>query len=111
MTNPAHAPAPQWLPTLAAYLSGQGLADPATLTLRPLSGGQSNPTYLLEDATGQRVLRKQPPGELLPSAHAVDREYRVMSALADSAVPVCSIPGIAVPGIAIPAMSGIACIS
>ena len=88
MTSPAHACAPQWLPALAAYLGGLGLADPATLTLRPLSGGQSNPTYLLEDATGRRVLRKQPPGELLPSAHAVDREYRVMSALADSAVPV-----------------------
>lgn len=88
MTRAAPATPPPWLPALAAYLGGLGLADPATLTLRPLSGGQSNPTYLLEDATGRRVLRKQPPGELLPSAHAVDREYRVMSALADSAVPV-----------------------
>ncbi|WP_251863230.1 phosphotransferase [Achromobacter sp. Marseille-Q4962] len=87
-TNAARAAAPQWLPALAAYLSARGLADPATLSLRPLSGGQSNPTYLLEDATGRRVLRKQPPGELLPSAHAVDREYRVMSALADTDVPV-----------------------
>lgn len=80
--------APDWLPALAAYLSARGLADAASLRIRPLSGGQSNPTYLLEDATGRRVLRKQPPGVLLPSAHAVDREYRVMAALADTGVPV-----------------------
>ncbi|OZI34007.1 phosphotransferase family protein [Bordetella genomosp. 10] len=80
--------APDWLPALSAYLSRHGLADAATLRLCPLSGGQSNPTYLLEDKDGCRVLRKQPPGQLLPSAHAVDREYRVMSALADTDVPV-----------------------
>ena len=52
-------------------------------------GGQSNPTYLLRDGAGARwVLRRKPPGKLLPSAHAVDREYRVMSALAGSEVPV-----------------------
>ena len=51
-------------------------------------GGQSNPTYLIEDESGSYVLRKKPPGKLLPSAHAVDREFRVISALADSAVPV-----------------------
>nr|WP_240039428.1 phosphotransferase [Achromobacter aloeverae] len=70
------------------YVSRHGLADAATLRLRRLSGGQSNPTYLLEDRNGCQVLRKQPPGQLLPSAHAVDREYRVMSALADTDVPV-----------------------
>lgn len=79
---------PEWRAALTAYLSGRGLADAASLRIRPLTGGQSNPTYLLEDATGRRVLRKQPPGALLPSAHAVDREYRVMAALADTAVPV-----------------------
>jgi aminoglycoside phosphotransferase (APT) family kinase protein len=51
-------------------------------------GGQSNPTYLVEDASGTYVLRKKPPGKLLPSAHAVDREYRVVSALAGTGVPV-----------------------
>jgi aminoglycoside phosphotransferase (APT) family kinase protein len=56
--------------------------------VRQFLGGQSNPTYLVEDASGTYVLRKKPPGKLLPSAHAVDREYRVISALADSAVPV-----------------------
>ncbi len=52
-------------------------------------GGMSNPTFLLEDGNGRRyVLRKKPPGDLLPSAHAVDREYRVISALAETEVPV-----------------------
>nr|WP_220100176.1 phosphotransferase family protein [Alteromonas antoniana] len=52
------------------------------------SGGQSNPTFLLTSEAGQFVLRRQPPGKLLKSAHAVDREFRVIRALADSDVPV-----------------------
>jgi aminoglycoside phosphotransferase (APT) family kinase protein len=51
-------------------------------------GGQSNPTYKLVSATGTYVLRRKPLGHLLPSAHAVDREYRVMRSLAHTAVPV-----------------------
>ena len=51
-------------------------------------GGQSNPTYKLAAATGTYVLRRKPLGNLLPSAHAVDREYRVIRALAHTAVPV-----------------------
>lgn len=50
--------------------------------------GQSNPTYLLTAASGRYVLRAKPPGELLKSAHQVDREYRVMRALAGTDVPV-----------------------
>ena len=50
--------------------------------------GQSNPTYLLETADKKYVLRKKPPGELLPSAHAVDREYRIIKALEETKVPV-----------------------
>lgn len=50
--------------------------------------GQSNPTYLVSAASGQYVLRTKPPGQLLKSAHQVDREYRVMKALAGTAVPV-----------------------
>ena len=53
-----------------------------------LSGGQSNPTYRLDSGAGSYVLRRKPPGPLLPSAHAVDREFRVMRALAGSGVPV-----------------------
>ena len=50
--------------------------------------GQSNPTYLLETAEKKYVLRKKPPGELLPSAHAVDREYKIIRALEETKVPV-----------------------
>jgi acyl-CoA dehydrogenase len=73
---------------LAAWLKAQGLLDRATLTVKALTGGQSNPTYLLSSGTQRYVLRKKPPGPLLPSAHAVDREYRVMQALQHSDVPV-----------------------
>lgn len=51
-------------------------------------GGQSNPTFLLTAQSGKYVLRRKPPGKLLPSAHAVDREYRVLQALYGSRVPV-----------------------
>jgi aminoglycoside phosphotransferase (APT) family kinase protein len=57
-------------------------------TVRQFQGGQSNPTFLIETPGGNYVLRKQPPGKLLPSAHAIDREYRVQSALKGSPVPV-----------------------
>jgi aminoglycoside phosphotransferase (APT) family kinase protein len=53
-----------------------------------VAGGQSNPTYRLQFASGDVILRKQPTGELLPSAHAVDREFRVQRALAATEVPV-----------------------
>jgi aminoglycoside phosphotransferase (APT) family kinase protein len=58
------------------------------LELRQFEGGQSNPTYHLRAASGDYVLRKKPSGQLLQSAHAVDREYRVMTALAGTDVPV-----------------------
>ena len=59
------------------------------LSAEKFAGGQSNPTYLLRvDGEPRWVLRKKPPGVLLPSAHAVEREYRVMAALADTDVPV-----------------------
>jgi aminoglycoside phosphotransferase (APT) family kinase protein len=58
------------------------------IAVRQFEGGQSNPTFLLAAGGREYVMRKQPPGELLPSAHQVDREYRVMHALADTEVPV-----------------------
>jgi aminoglycoside phosphotransferase (APT) family kinase protein len=58
------------------------------LTVEPIAGGQSNPTYRLSAPSGRYVLRRKPPGKLLPSAHAVDREFRVMQALAGGEVPV-----------------------
>ncbi len=56
--------------------------------IRQFQGGQSNPTFLLENRTGRYVLRKKPPGKLLPSAHQVEREYRVIDALQNTDVPV-----------------------
>ncbi|MDP3258211.1 MAG: phosphotransferase family protein [Bosea sp. (in: a-proteobacteria)] len=60
------------------------------MRLERISGGQSNPTFFLSypEAGTRLVLRKKPPGPLLPSAHAVDREYRILTALAGSPVPV-----------------------
>ena len=73
---------------LASYLTANldGFASP--LVVQQFQGGQSNPTFHLETKTSQYVLRKKPPGILLPSAHAVDREYAVQSALAGTEVPV-----------------------
>jgi aminoglycoside phosphotransferase (APT) family kinase protein len=61
-----------------------GLQGP--LSLERIAGGQSNPTFFVTYDTRRLVLRKQPPGELLPSAHAIDREYRVMGALKKAGV-------------------------
>lgn len=64
-----------------------GFEGPAAFA--QFESGMSNPTFLVTDRNDRRfVLRKKPPGELLPSAHAVEREHRVMRALADTAVPV-----------------------
>jgi aminoglycoside phosphotransferase (APT) family kinase protein len=73
---------------LDAYLSGclPGFAGP--IRVRQFKGGQSNPTYLIDTAARRYVLRRKPPGKLLPSAHAVDREYRVISALHGQQFPV-----------------------
>jgi aminoglycoside phosphotransferase (APT) family kinase protein len=67
---------------------GERLQDVRPLTIQQFSGGQSNPTYLLSTPGGRYVLRRKPPGTLLPSAHAVDREFRIINALAGTGVPV-----------------------
>jgi acyl-CoA dehydrogenase len=79
---------PDILDSLRSWLRAQGHIGQGELAAKVLAGGQSNPTYLLEEGGRQFVLRKQPDGPLLKSAHAIDREYRVISALQDSAVPV-----------------------
>jgi aminoglycoside phosphotransferase (APT) family kinase protein len=61
------------------------------LTMSKFSGGQSNPTFKLNAASGSYVLRRQPPGKLMASAHAVDREYRVLKALQDTDVPLARV--------------------
>ena len=58
------------------------------LRIQQFEGGQSNPTYLLSAGSGDYVLRKKPPGVLLPRAHMVEREYRILAALAETDVPV-----------------------
>jgi aminoglycoside phosphotransferase (APT) family kinase protein len=81
-------PSPQQALALEHHLQAQGLAGKGPLTLTPLTGGQSNPTFRLSAGEQQYVLRKKPPGELIASAHAIDREFRVMKALEGSGVPV-----------------------
>ncbi len=75
--------------SLSDYLQRTIPSFTGPLTAEKFDGGQSNPTFKLLDASGQPyVLRRKPPGELLKSAHAVDREFRVISALRDTDVPV-----------------------
>jgi aminoglycoside phosphotransferase (APT) family kinase protein len=73
---------------LDAFLRGALPGTHGPMRLARIGGGQSNPTFFVDYVDRALVLRKQPPGELLPSAHAVDREYRVMRALASTEVPV-----------------------
>ncbi|HZQ31089.1 MAG TPA: phosphotransferase [Mycobacterium sp.] len=73
---------------LARYLCGRLPGCDGPLEIRQFQGGQSNPTFHLRTDGGEYVLRKKPPGKLLPRAHEVEREHRVMSALADTDVPV-----------------------
>jgi aminoglycoside phosphotransferase (APT) family kinase protein len=73
---------------LAAYLAGRLPGFRGPLVVRQFRGGQSNPTYFLGTPERSYVLRRKPPGKLLPSAHAVDREYRVITALGATDVPV-----------------------
>ncbi len=80
--------APSSLPLLEAFLRGALPGVEGPMRAVPIAGGQSNPTFFIDFDNRALVLRKQPPGELLPSAHAIDREYRVMGALAATDVPV-----------------------
>ena len=78
----------QMCATLQKYLKDQGLTAGEPVQISVLAGGQSNPTYRVQAGGRDLVLRKQPPGQLVAGAHAIDREYRVMQALAGSQVPV-----------------------
>ena len=76
---------------LLAYLEANVDGFVGPISVSKFAGGQSNPTFKIEASSGSYVLRRQPPGELLKSAHAVDREDRVIKALADSDVPVAKV--------------------
>ena len=73
---------------LSEYMTSRIEGFHGLLQVRQFRGGQSNPTYLLQADSGRYVLRRKPPGKLLKSAHAVDREYRVISALYGADFPV-----------------------
>jgi len=86
MTTPGQHDLP--LARLESWLHDHVDGFRGTLAAEQFEGGQSNPTYKLLSDVGSYVLRRKPLGRLLPSAHAVDREYRVMRALSGTAVPV-----------------------
>ena len=71
-------------PWIDEHVAGAGKIE----TIEQFKGGQSNPTYKVVTESKNLVLRRKPPGVLLPSAHAVDREYKVMTALQQTSVPV-----------------------
>jgi len=73
---------------LEAWLADAVAGFEGPIEVSQFKGGQSNPTYRIKAASGRYVLRRKPPGNLLPSAHAVDREYRVISALGKVGFPV-----------------------
>ena len=73
---------------LADYLNDKIEGFDGPVTAEKFAGGQSNPTFSISTKNGEYVLRRKPPGTLLKSAHAVDREFRVMSALQNTDVPV-----------------------
>jgi aminoglycoside phosphotransferase (APT) family kinase protein len=89
MTTTVNNPVPEFAPAaLESYLRQHIAGLQGAIRLERIAGGQSNPTYFVTFDNRRLVLRKQPPGKLLPSAHAVDREHRIMSALAPTGVPV-----------------------
>ena len=73
---------------LVDYLTSHVESFSGPVSVEEFRGGQSNPTYLLNAGSGRYVLRRKPPGKLLKSAHAVDREFRVISALYGAGFPV-----------------------
>jgi len=73
---------------LERYLRDHVEGFPGNLEVEQFKGGQSNPTFMLKAGPRRYVLRRKPPGKLLPSAHAVDREHRVITALHASGFPV-----------------------
>jgi aminoglycoside phosphotransferase (APT) family kinase protein len=80
--------------SLARWLEANVEGYRGPLEVRQFKGGQSNPTYQLVTSGKKYVLRRKPPGKLLPSAHAVDREYKVISALGPTGFPVARTYGL-----------------
>jgi aminoglycoside phosphotransferase (APT) family kinase protein len=81
---------------LAAWMEANVEGYQGPLEVRQFKGGQSNPTYQLVTPAKKYVMRRKPPGKLLPSAHAVDREYKVITALYPTGFPVAKSYGLCV---------------
>ncbi len=79
---------------LEAWMADNVEGFEGPLSVEQFKGGQSNPTYKLDTPGRRYVLRRKPPGELLPSAHAVDREFKVMDALGGQGFPVPKMHGL-----------------
>ena len=79
---------------LARWMTANVAGYAGPLEVRQFKGGQSNPTYQLITPGKKYVLRRKPPGKLLPSAHAVDREYKVITALGTTGFPVARTYGL-----------------
>src|SRR5262245_2928375 len=88
MPHSAHQPAQIDTVALAKYLEARLPEFRGPIEAQKTPSGQSNPTFILSSPSGKYVLRKKPPGQLLKSAHQVDREHRVMKALEGTDVPV-----------------------
>jgi aminoglycoside phosphotransferase (APT) family kinase protein len=82
--------------SLARWMTANVAGYAGPLEVRQFKGGQSNPTYQLITPAKKYVLRRKPPGKLLPSAHAVDREYKVITALGTTGFPVAKTYGLCV---------------
>jgi aminoglycoside phosphotransferase (APT) family kinase protein len=76
---------------LNAWMQGHIAGFSGPIDVQQFAGGQSNPTFLVQSPAHRYVLRRKPPGKLLPSAHAVDREFRVLAALEGTPVPVAHV--------------------
>jgi aminoglycoside phosphotransferase (APT) family kinase protein len=85
---------PSAMRRLGSWLNQQGLKQRGEPQLRKFLGGQSNPTYCFAWGNVELVLRRKPFGELLPKAHMIEREYKVLHALSDTAVPVPRVLGL-----------------
>src|SRR4249919_2127058 len=81
---------------LDAYMRAHVAGFAGPLAVAQFKGGQSNPTFMLSTPGARYVLRRKPPGKLLPSAHAVDREYKVITALGTTGFPVAKTYGLCV---------------
>ncbi len=81
-------------PALEAWMQTNVDGFRGPIRVSQFKGGQSNPTYRIDSASGAYVLRRKPPGRLLPGAHAVEREYRVIAALGAQGFPVAPVHGL-----------------